>query len=146
MFSKYFVVLSESDDNTSPFGTVYDRTITHPQLPLTSKPNFRGLAKPPSRALRQPTATLRCNRAATYARCRANVAHISQSKPDSGFGPQVKGRLTFQVDPSSLGSGCSYQKFQTPRVDLRWGALGDGMNSFAQKTDPDVNYPDSHHC
>ena len=38
-------------------------------------------------------------------RCRANMAHIRQSMPDSGLGFQVKVRITFQVIPSSLGSG-----------------------------------------
>ena len=38
-------------------------------------------------------------------RCRANVAHIKQSRPDSGLGVQVKVVKTFQVVPTSLGSG-----------------------------------------
>jgi len=38
-------------------------------------------------------------------RCRANVARIRQSRPDSGLGCQVKVREPFQVVPSSLGSG-----------------------------------------
>jgi len=38
-------------------------------------------------------------------RCRANMAHARQSRPDSGVGVQVKGLETFQVVPSLLGSG-----------------------------------------
>ena len=33
-----------------------------------------------------------------------DVAHIRQSRPDSGLGFQVKVRKTFQVVPYSLGS------------------------------------------
>ena len=33
------------------------------------------------------------------------MAHIRQSKPDSGLGFEVKGPQTFQGVPSSLGSG-----------------------------------------
>jgi len=33
------------------------------------------------------------------------MAHIRQSRPDSGLGFQVKVLTTFQVDPSSRGSG-----------------------------------------
>ena len=39
------------------------------------------------------------------ARCLANMAHIRQSKPDSGLGYQVKLLILFQVVPSSLESG-----------------------------------------
>ena len=38
-------------------------------------------------------------------RCRANVAHTRQSRPDSGLGFLVKVLRTCQVVPSSLGSG-----------------------------------------
>ena len=37
--------------------------------------------------------------------CRANTAHIRQSRQDSGLVFQVKVPKTFQVVPSSLGSG-----------------------------------------
>ena len=40
-------------------------------------------------------------------RFQANMAHIRQSRPDSGLGFQVKGLVTFQAVPSSLGSGRS---------------------------------------
>jgi len=43
--------------------------------------------------------------AGDLAGCRANMAHIRQSRPDSGCGFQVKVLKTFQVFPSSLGSG-----------------------------------------
>ena len=33
------------------------------------------------------------------------MAHIRQSRPDSGLGFHVKARTTFQLVPSSLGSG-----------------------------------------
>jgi len=38
-------------------------------------------------------------------RCRANMAHVRQSRPDSGIGFQVKVPEMFQVVPCSLGSG-----------------------------------------
>ena len=38
-------------------------------------------------------------------RCRANSAHVRQSRPDSGLEFQVKDFTTFQVVPSSLRSG-----------------------------------------
>ena len=38
-------------------------------------------------------------------RCRANVAHVRQSRPDSGLGFQVKVLNTLQGVPFSLGSG-----------------------------------------
>jgi len=40
-------------------------------------------------------------------RCRANMAHVRQSRPDSGLGSQVKDLKPFQVVPSSLVSGNS---------------------------------------
>ena len=38
-------------------------------------------------------------------RCPANMAHIRQSRPDSGLGFQVKVLKTLKVVPSLLGSG-----------------------------------------
>jgi len=38
-------------------------------------------------------------------RCRANMARKRQSRPDFGLGFQVKVLKTFEVVPSSLGSG-----------------------------------------
>jgi hypothetical protein len=38
-------------------------------------------------------------------RCRANMAHIRQSRPDYGLGFQAKVRKTFKAVLSSLGSG-----------------------------------------
>ena len=38
-------------------------------------------------------------------RCRANIAHVRQSRPYSGPGSQAKVLKTFQGAPSSLGSG-----------------------------------------
>jgi len=40
----------------------------------------------------------------------ANVAHIRQSKPDSGRGSQVKVLNTLKVVPSSLGSGLTKRR------------------------------------
>jgi len=37
-------------------------------------------------------------------RCRANMAHMRQSRPDSGLGFQVKVLETFELASSSLGS------------------------------------------
>ena len=57
-----------------------------------------------------PSSTLRIitslpHPAPTVVRCRANVAHIRQSKPDFGLGFQVKVLESFTVVPSSLGRG-----------------------------------------
>jgi len=41
----------------------------------------------------------------THNRCRANMAHIRQSRPDSGLGFNVKVLGTLQFFPFSLGSG-----------------------------------------
>ena len=38
-------------------------------------------------------------------RCRANMAQIRQSRPDSGLGSRVKGLDTFHVAPPLLGGG-----------------------------------------
>jgi len=38
-------------------------------------------------------------------RCRANMAHVRRSRPDSGLDFLVKVLATFQVVPSSLESG-----------------------------------------
>jgi len=43
-------------------------------------------------------------KAATPGRCRANMAHVRQSRPYCGLGFQVKALDTLQVVPSSLGS------------------------------------------
>ena len=42
--------------------------------------------------------------ATTSHRCRANMAHLRQSRPESGLGFQVNVLKTFQAVPSSLGS------------------------------------------
>ena len=42
-------------------------------------------------------------------RCRANVARLTQSRPDSGLGFQVNDIQTFWVVPSSLGRGVLYR-------------------------------------
>ena len=42
-----------------------------------------------------------------YHRCRANMASIRQSRPDSGLGFQVKALKNFLVVPSSLERGTS---------------------------------------
>ena len=41
----------------------------------------------------------------TGLRCRANMAHIRQSRSDSGLGVQMKVLRTLSVVPSSLGNG-----------------------------------------
>ena len=43
-------------------------------------------------------------------RCRANTAHMRQSRPDSGHDFQSKVLETFQVVPSSLGSGIALSR------------------------------------
>ena len=49
-------------------------------------------------------------------RCRSNMAHIRQSRPDSGNGFQVKFLRTFKVGSSSLGS--SYNTVEPDEVTL----------------------------
>ena len=51
-------------------------------------------------------------------RCRANLAHIRQSRPDSGLGFQVKFLTTFYGVPSSLESGCWVRNVQRFRGGL----------------------------
>ena len=43
--------------------------------------------------------------------CRANLAHINQSTPDSGIGVQVKMLKAFEVSPSLLASGRKRELF-----------------------------------
>ena len=52
-------------------------------------------------------------RFAERARCRANMAHIRQSKPDAGLGCQVKVLQHSQHVPSSLGSGSGKHEIDT---------------------------------
>ena len=40
--------------------------------------------------------------------CGANMAHVKQSKPDSGLGFHVKALAVVQGVPSSLGSGLTW--------------------------------------
>jgi len=47
-------------------------------------------------------------------RCRANMAHIRQPRPDSGLGFQVKVIRTFQIGPSLLGSGLLHPNPEPP--------------------------------
>ena len=50
-------------------------------------------------------------------RCRANMAHIRQSRPGSGLGSQVKVLETVLVVTSLLGSGCSLFLYNTQPVE-----------------------------
>ena len=52
-----------------------------------------------------------------FARCRANMAHITQSRPDSGRGLQVNVAETVESVPSSLGSGQAHNL--SPRGSVR---------------------------
>ena len=54
---------------------------------------------------------------ATRCRCRSDVAHIRQSRPDSGLDVQVKFLTTF-FSLSSLGSGWGYRNVQRFRGGL----------------------------
>jgi hypothetical protein len=54
------------------------------------------------RQVTSPLLRLRPNGGAPGSRCRANVAHIRQSRTDSGLGFQVTVLQIFQVVPSSL--------------------------------------------
>ena len=65
----------------------------------------------------------------TTVKARANMAHIRQSRPDSGLGLQIKVRKTFKGVPSSLGTT------QTPmwghsRFVLVLGASGSFLEPF----------------
>ena len=55
-------------------------------------------------------------------RCRANLAHVSQSRPDSGLGFQVNVLEIVQVVPSSLGraSSRSGRRCLAIRGDTHW--------------------------
>ena len=45
-------------------------------------------------------------------RCRADLARIRHSRPDSGLGFQIKALTTFKVAPFRLGSGPAPQQFE----------------------------------
>ena len=49
--------------------------------------------------------SLQCDEYSTHKCCRANMAHITQSRPDAGLGFQVDFLETHQSFPFSLGSG-----------------------------------------
>jgi hypothetical protein len=69
----------------------------------------------------------------------ANLAHIRQSRPDSGLGFQVKVLQTFQVVPSSLGRVHGYlaDKKQPPPQDPTVGPfLGSYGNPRGEGNDP----------
>ena len=58
--------------------------------------------------------------------CRANVAHIRQSRPDSGLGLKVKVLKTFQGIPSSLENalaGLGLPSFSKPETDSATSSL-----------------------
>ena len=57
--------------------------------------------------LKHARPTCACAACAARTRCRANMAHTRQSRPDYGLAFQVEVLLTFQDVPSSLGSGIS---------------------------------------
>ena len=62
-------------------------------------------------------------------RCRTNVAHTRESRPDSGLGFQVKSARTFENFPTSLGSAAfsgwlpwvtsQWSPHLAPNLDLR---------------------------
>ena len=61
--------------------------------------------------------------------CRANSAHVRQSRADSGLGHQAKVLRTFKAVPSSLGSGLLYSTRCLLKVVGRWRAW-----SYRQRT------------
>jgi len=71
----------------------------------------------------------------THNRCRANMAHTRQSRPHSGLGFQGKVVETFQVVPSSLGSGTTGA---FPGTSLTW-SRGDRLESRIPK--PETRNP-----
>jgi hypothetical protein len=83
------------------------------------KPETRTLNPEPGYESLNPTPETRCikkneseTRRTRPLRCRADVAHIRQSGPDSGLGFKVKVLSKFQVVASSLGSG----EYPRPRL------------------------------
>ena len=79
--------------------------------------------------------TFRHELAVSYCRsCRANVAHTRQSGPDSGLSFKVKVLKTFQVVPSSLGSGIvNSATMYSKKNFLRWFVLGVETNTNTLK-------------
>ena len=65
-----------------------------------------GFARPPAQLT---------NRSFSWCRCRANVAHVRQSGPDSGLGLQAKPLKTFEGVPFSLGIGSPCAGYPPPR-------------------------------
>ena len=53
-------------------------------------------------------------------RCRANSAQISQTRPDYGLGSTVNVLKTFEVVPSSLGSGSPRTSERLPAWRTSW--------------------------
>jgi len=53
-------------------------------------------------------------------RCRANMAHVTQSGPDSGPGFQVKHLKSFYVVPFSLGIGPRWRPAPRAEADEDW--------------------------
>ena len=76
-------------------------------------------------------------------RCRATMAHVRQSRPDSGTGFQAKVLKTFQVAPSSLGSGWSKRyllpawSFLPTALPSKEGTLSDVLRTFAWRPRPE---------
>ena len=67
-------------------------------------------------------------------RCRANMAHIRQSRPGSGLGIQIKVHKAFNVVPFSLGSGratgCACRKVRGFRCRGVRGVWGRGCTGL----------------
>ena len=57
-------------------------------------------------------------------RCRANMPHVRQSRPDSGLGVQAKVLEPFSVVPSLLGSGTRASGFRLRVPNFRFGGSG----------------------
>ena len=69
-------------------------------------------------------------------RCRANVARIRQSRPDSGFGFQVKVVKNFPAVPFLLGSG-SPLLHPAPQLTTRFFITLQGRSHFYMKRELD---------
>ena len=78
-------------------GTHKPETLTPTPYTLNTKTRILPLTPPPF-----PTRALLLRRLLKNDRCRANMAHIRQSRPDSGLGSQVKVLKLLNVVPFSL--------------------------------------------
>ena len=76
-----------------------------------------------------------------WPRIRQSRPHIRQSRPASGLGLQATVLKTFQVFPSSLGSGWTFQSNQGP-----WAHPPAREQASAAQSHPSAIHPRPHFC